>query len=224
MPKCALCGREVKYEEIFQREGKIYCSASCMVEDREIDGYRKLATEEMNYKKKILLLLVIGCPFIFISSLISYFLEVIRLEINLILINIVIIVYFILYLRERKYFKLYAGFGLKTYYYGHFAILLTLVISFDFIILFYFTVSEGALGYTFGKRVFNLNVGDISYGQAVTRNITKAFFFTIPYIALADLIWMLLASDRRRLTEVISRTKVLYEPKLEVEYKWQGEF
>jgi uncharacterized RDD family membrane protein YckC len=114
--------------------------------------------------------------------------------------------------------------SIEQFVYENFGILATLEISFDFIILFYFTVSEGTLGYTLGKRVFNLNVGKVTYGQAITRNITKAFFFTIPYIALADLIWMFFASDRRRLTEVISRTKVLYEPKLEVEYKWQGEF
>lgn len=113
--------------------------------------------------------------------------------------------------------------ALETFIYENFHILASMEIAFDFILLMYFALSESLLGYTFGKRIFKLGVGKISYGQAFTRNITKAFFFSIPYIAVADLMWTVFDSDSRRITEILSRTKVLYEPKLEVEYRWQGE-
>ena len=105
MPKCALCGREVNSEKPFQRDGKVYCSANCLVEDREIDGYRRLFNDEMNYKKKIILLLVLGCPFIFIAPFIAYLFRAVLEEITLTLLTITLVIYLILFLREWKNLK-----------------------------------------------------------------------------------------------------------------------
>jgi len=114
--------------------------------------------------------------------------------------------------------------AIEQFIYENYYIIASMEISVDFILLFYFGLSEGLLGYTIGKRMLNLKVGNVTYGQAFLRNITKAFFLTMPFITLADVIWAFLNPERRRLTEIISRTKVLYEPKLEVDYRWQKEF
>lgn len=113
--------------------------------------------------------------------------------------------------------------ALEQFIYDNYFIIASMEISVGFIMLIYFVFSEKLLGYTIGKRFFNLNVGEITYFQAFIRNITKAFVFTTPFIALADFIWMFFNPGRRRLTEIIARTKVLYEPRLEVEYRWQEE-
>jgi uncharacterized RDD family membrane protein YckC len=112
--------------------------------------------------------------------------------------------------------------AIESFIYENFHLLATMEICFDFILLMYLSVSESMLGYTIGKRFFKLGVGKLTYGQAFARNITKAFAFTAPYIAVMDVIWSFFDPEGRRMTEIIARTKVLYEPSIEVEYEWKG--
>jgi uncharacterized RDD family membrane protein YckC len=91
----------------------------------------------------------------------------------------------------------------------------------DSVFLFYFIIFEWRTGQTIGKRVTGIKLENISFGQAVVRNLTKAFFLSFPFIAFFDFIWVFISKERRRLTEILSGTKVLKQPVLRAEMSWQ---
>jgi uncharacterized RDD family membrane protein YckC len=90
-----------------------------------------------------------------------------------------------------------------------------------FVFLFYFVLTERVLGGSFGEmimkfKVVAVNGEGISYWQAFLRNLTKSIF--IPLL-IFDLVTMFWTKEHQRVTEIISGTKVIYSPKLELVYE-----
>jgi uncharacterized RDD family membrane protein YckC len=117
---------------------------------------------------------------------------------------------------------------LEEFLYDNVFILVVFDIATFFILLFYFGVFERANGQTIGKRFMKIRVGpEMGYGSAFLRNVSKASIFsilTIPflsYILFLDLLWILFGGER--LLSKLTKTKVLYEPKLSEGLEWTQE-
>jgi uncharacterized RDD family membrane protein YckC len=97
------------------------------------------------------------------------------------------------------------------------------IFAFFVIYLLYLVLCEVKFHMTLGKKLLRLRVvsgeGKLSYTQAFLRNFTKTLLFPI---LLADLIPVLFTKDRQRFLEIFANTKVIYYPKLKLEY--EGEF
>jgi uncharacterized RDD family membrane protein YckC len=90
-----------------------------------------------------------------------------------------------------------------------------------FILLFYFTLMERVIGSTVGKKLLNLSVvslhhNRINYVQAIIRNLTKSIL--LPLLVF-DMIWIFFTKNKQRFSEIFAGTKVIYEPKLVLEYE-----
>lgn len=87
-----------------------------------------------------------------------------------------------------------------------------------FILFFYFVMFEKNLGWSIGKKLLSLKVTDlkgkeITYFQAIIRNLTKCFF---PLAFLIDILPMFFNPLKQRLTEEIIKTKVKYHKSLKL--------
>ena len=90
-----------------------------------------------------------------------------------------------------------------------------------FVFLFYFVLTERVLGGSFGEMIMKLKVvaidgEEISYWRAFLRNLTKSVFIPLLVFDVVTLFW---TKEQQRLTEIISGTKVIYSPKLELVYE-----
>jgi uncharacterized RDD family membrane protein YckC len=117
---------------------------------------------------------------------------------------------------------------LEDFLYDNVFILVVFDVSTFFVLLFYFGVFEKMNGQTLGKKFMKIKVEpEIGYGSAFIRNLSKASIFsmlTIPflsYVLFLDFLWILFGGER--LLSKLTKTKVLYEPKLSEGLEWTQE-
>lgn len=91
--------------------------------------------------------------------------------------------------------------------------IITLIIS--MLAILYFAFFEFHLGQTIGKMAFNLKVisqaGELSMWQCLLRNIYLVPLFPFVLMWIIDPIYVFFNPEKQRLTEWLSRTKVIEE-------------
>ena len=95
-------------------------------------------------------------------------------------------------------------------YYG--LVTITTAIA-SFLAMLYFVILEKKIGQTAGKKLLNLHVisqeKDISYWQIIVRNLLFIPIFPFVLLWIVDPIVMLFTKENQRLSEILSRTKVV---------------
>lgn len=117
-------------------------------------------------------------------------------------------------------------FALQNYASANTAVLAKMVVGtvvLFFIALFYFMLCETIFHATLGKKMLGLIVvsdsGKLDYWQSFVRNLTKTILLPI---LVFDFVAIMFTEGRRRFTEILAATKVIYYPKLKLVY--EGEF
>ncbi len=84
---------------------------------------------------------------------------------------------------------------------------------FGLLALLYFSIMEYKTGQTIGKMFVNIRVesddSQFTYWQAITRSAYFIIFFPFFLLWIIDPIFMFFSKDKRRLMEVISRTRTV---------------
>ena len=83
----------------------------------------------------------------------------------------------------------------------------------SFLAMLYFVILEKKIGQTAGKKLLNLHVvsqtAEMSYWQVIVRNLLFVPIFPLVLLWIVDPIVMLFTKENQRLSEILSRTKVV---------------
>ena len=96
--------------------------------------------------------------------------------------------------------KIAAAISLIFFMYGILAIL-------------YFAILEYKTGQTIGKMLFNITIKsdreDMSFLQCIMRSIYLLMIFPLILLWIADPVFMIFSKEKRRLSEIISKTRTI---------------
>ncbi|MBU0615440.1 MAG: RDD family protein [Nanoarchaeota archaeon] len=88
-----------------------------------------------------------------------------------------------------------------------------IVVTIGILALFYFTVLESKFGQTVGKMLFKLTIvsdtGKLTFWQCLVRNLFWLLFSPFIFLWIVDPLYMLFNTENRRLTEMLTKTKVV---------------
>ena len=105
------------------------------------------------------------------------------------------------------------GPGLSTYF-------ISIYLALSILTFIYFYLLEKKMSQTIGKKLMNLYIisdnGQMSIWQLLTRNLVFIPIFPFDLLFIIDPIFMIFTKSNQRLTEILSKTKVVQEYKLEL--------
>ena len=104
------------------------------------------------------------------------------------------------------------GAGLSVYF-------ISIYLALSILTFIYFYLLEKKMSQTIGKKLMNLHVisdnGQMKIWQLLTRNLIFIPIFPFDLLFIADPIFMIFTKSNQRLTEILSKTRVVQEYSLE---------
>lgn len=92
-------------------------------------------------------------------------------------------------------------------------LIITISIFAAILMILYFTILEGKLGQSIGKILTNIYVvselKELKLWQLLVRNLFLIPFFPFILLWIADPLFMFFTKDKKRLSEILSKTKVI---------------